>query len=331
MTHKPPYIVDGLQYCRWDRGIFEQMRTGQLSAVHVTIAYWETFRETVANMGKWNRMFEQHSDLIFHGRTGDDIRRAVLENKTAIFFGFQHCSPMEEDIDLIQVLYDLGARFMQLSYNNQSLLATGCYETEDPGVTRFGKQAIAEMNRVGLVIDMSHSAERSTLDAIEISARPIAITHANPSFWEPALRNKSDDVLKALSASGGMLGLSLYPFHLKDKSDCTIESFSEMVARAADLIGTEHLGIGSDLCQGHPDSVVEWMRNGRWTRDLDFGEGNKSQSGWPDPVSWFANNEDFGNVTQGLADIGFNTGEIDGIMGGNWVNFYDTSFGPENA
>jgi membrane dipeptidase len=327
MTHKPPYIVDGLQYCRWDRGIFEQMRKGQVSAVHVTIAYWETFRETVANMGAWNRMFQQHSDLIFHGRTGDDIRRAAAENKTAIFFGFQHCSPMEEDIDLIQVLHDLGARFMQLSYNNQSLLATGCYEAEDPGVTRFGKQAIAEMNRVGLVVDMSHSAERSTLDAIEISTRPIAITHANPTFWEPALRNKSDEVLKALAESGGMLGLSLYPFHLKDKSNCTIESFCEMAARAADLMGADHLGIGSDLCQGHPDSVVEWMRNGRWTRDLDFGEGNKSQAGWPDPVDWFSSNEDFGNVTRGLLDMGFTTGDVDGIMGGNWLRFYDTSFG----
>ena len=86
---------------------------------------------------------------------------------------------------------------MQLSYNNQSLLATGCYEAEDSGITRMGRQVIKEMNRVGLVVDMSHSAERSTLEAIEISERPIAITHANPAFWEPALRNKSDAVLRA--------------------------------------------------------------------------------------------------------------------------------------
>ena len=86
---------------------------------------------------------------------------------------------------------------MQLSYNNQSLLATGCYEAEDPGITRMGRQVIAEMNRVGLVVDMSHSAERSTLEAIEISERPIAISHANPHFWHAARRNKSDEVLRA--------------------------------------------------------------------------------------------------------------------------------------
>ena len=126
---------------------------------------------------------------------------------------------------------------MQLTYNNQSLLGTGCYEENDPGITRMGKQVIKEMNRVGLVVDMSHSAERSTLEAIEISERPIAITHANPTFWHPALRNKSDEVLKALGESGGMLGFSVYPHHLKDGSNCTLESFCTMIADTVDLMG----------------------------------------------------------------------------------------------
>ena len=104
---------------------------------------------------------------------------------------------------------------MQLTYNNQSLLATGCYEKVDSGVTNFGREVIREMNRVGLVVDMSHSAEKSTLDAIDLSQKPIAITHANPSFWHQTKRSKSDDLLKTLSKSGGMLGLSLYPHHLK--------------------------------------------------------------------------------------------------------------------
>ena len=104
---------------------------------------------------------------------------------------------------------------MQLTYNNQSLLASGCYEKIDSGVTNFGREAIKEMNKIGIVIDMSHSGEKSTLDAIDISEKPIAITHANPSFWYKALRNKSTDLLKKLSESNGMLGLSLYAHHLK--------------------------------------------------------------------------------------------------------------------
>ena len=135
---------------------------------------------------------------------------------------------------------------MQLTYNNQSLLATGCYEKVDSGVTNFGREVIREMNRVGLVVDMSHSAEKSTLDAIEFSEKPIAITHANPSFWHPAKRNKSSDLLKILSDSGGMLGLSLYPHHLKDNTNCTLDSFCEMVAKTAEIMDVKKIGIGSD-------------------------------------------------------------------------------------
>ena len=181
---------------------------------------------------------------------------------------------------MIQICHQLGVRFMQLSYNNQSLLATGAYEDEDPGLTRFGKQAIAEMNRVGLVIDMSHSADRSTLEAIDESARPIAITHANPHWWHPALRNFKHEVLAALTARGGMLGFSLYPHHLKDGSDCSLDSFCAMVAECAERYGVQHLGIGSDLCQHQPDSVVTWMRNGRWSKTLDYGEGSAAAPGF---------------------------------------------------
>lgn len=324
-------IIDALQYSNWSEKIFREMKEGGVSAVHVTICYHEDFRETVEQISAWNRRFERYDDLIFQGFTVDDVRRAKAEGRTAIFYGFQNCSPIEDDIGLVEVCHRLGARFMQLSYNNQSLLATGCYEAEDPGITRMGRQVIKEMNRVGLVVDMSHSAQRSTLEAIEISERPIAITHANPEFWHPALRNKSDDVLKALSASGGMLGFSMYPHHLKDKSDCSLESFCEMIARTAELMGVDRIGLGSDLCQDQPDSVVEWMRNGTWTRQMDYGEGSAKQAGFPPQPEWFRDNRDFRKIAEGLRQIGFAQSEVDGIMGANWLNFFERSFGPEMA
>lgn len=320
--------IDNLQYANWSEKIFRQMREGNVDAVHVTITYHENFRETVANIEKWNLWFERFPELIFHGKTGDDVRLARKTNRTAIFFGFQNPSPIEDDIGLVEICHMLGARFMQLTYNNQSLLATGCYEAEDTGITRMGKQVIKEMNRVGLVVDMSHSAERSTLEAIEVSERPIAITHANPYFWHAALRNKSDEVLKALGQSGGMLGFSLYPHHLKGKSDCTLESFCEMVARTADLMGVDNLGIGTDLCQDQPDSIVEWMRVGRWSKEIDYGEGSASDAGFPPMPEWFQDNRDFDNLEKGLRDTGFSETDTAGIMGENWLRFYDNNFGP---
>tara|TARA_Y100001970_G_scaffold196006_1_gene238309 strand:+ start:1576 stop:2541 length:966 start_codon:yes stop_codon:yes gene_type:complete len=316
------YKIDNLQYCKWSREVFQINRDAGLDAVHVTVVYHEDYDEFLNRANEWNVHFKENSDLIFHGKSYKDIEKAKSENKTAIFFGFQNCSPIEDDIGLVEKVHEHGCRFMQLTYNNQSLLATGCYETNDSGVTNFGKEAIKEMNRVGIVIDMSHSAEKSTLDAIEISEKPIAITHANPSFWYKALRNKSTDLLKALAANKGILGLSLYAHHLKDSTNCKLDSFCEMVAKTAEIMGVKNIGIGSDLCLNQPDSVVEWMRNGTWTKTKNYGEGSKSKAGFPKQPVWFEDARGFKNLESGLKKTGFNQGEVDGILGNNWYNFY---------
>ncbi|MDC0539838.1 dipeptidase, partial [Candidatus Pelagibacter sp.] len=291
-------------------------------AIHVTIVYHEDFDELKTVLKNWENYFSENSDLIFHGKSFKDIEKAKSENKTAVFFGFQNCSPIEDDIGLVEKVYDLGCRFMQLTYNNQSLLATGCYEAIDSGVTNFGKEVIKEMNRLGLVIDMSHSAEKSTIDAIEISEKPIAITHANPSFWHPAKRNKSNKLLKILSEHKGMLGLSLYPHHLKDGTDCSLESFCEMTAKTAEIMGVEKIGIGSDLCLNQPDTIVEWMRNGTWTKSKNYGEGSKNKPGFPKQPDWFLDARGFENLEVGLKKVGFSESEVNGILGNNWYNFY---------
>ena len=316
------FKIDNLQYCNWTRKVFEINREAKLDAVHVTIVYHEDYDEFLDEVKKWQKLFDENSDLIFHGSNYKDIEKAQLEKKTAIFFGFQNCSPIEDDIRLVEKIHNLGCRFMQLTYNNQSLLATGCYEKNDSGVTNFGREVIKEMNRVGIVIDMSHSAEKSTLDAIDISEKPIAITHANPSFWHAAKRNKSKDLLKALSDNGGMLGLSLYPHHLKDNTNCSLESFCEMVARTSEVIGVKNLGIGSDLCLNQPDEIVEWMRNGTWSKGKNYGEGSKNKPGFPMQPDWFQDARGFLNLETGLKKVGFSEIEIDGILGNNWYNFY---------
>jgi microsomal dipeptidase-like Zn-dependent dipeptidase len=321
-----PLYIDGTQYSNWSETILRQMNAGSLAAVNATICYHENFRETVANISAWNRRFDEFAKLILPCRGADDIRQAHASGRTAIVLGLQNCSPIEDDIGLVEILHRLGVRTMQLSYNNQSLLASGCYEKVDGGVTRFGRQVIAEMNRVGMIVDMSHSGERSTLEAIEISHRPIAITHANPASWHPSIRNKSDSVLKRLAARGGMLGFSCYPHHLRNGSQCTLDEFCAMIARTAETIGSEHLGIGSDLCQDQPDSVVEWMRNGRWSRTRDFGEGSASSPGFPPQPEWFRTSADVPRIAEGLARTGLSQHEIDGIMGGNWLRFFADGF-----
>jgi len=319
-------IVDSLQYAAWSKKVFRQMRKGGVSAVHATVAYHGSFEEMAREIDAWDRRFREHSDLIFPGRTGDDVRRAAEEGRTAIFFGIQNPSPIGDDLGLIRACHDLGVRFMQLTYNNQSLLATGCMEKNDGGLTHFGHEAIDEMNRVGMVIDLSHCAEASAHEAILYSSRPVAITHANPSAWHDCPRNLADWVLGRLADEGGMIGLSLYPHHLKGGSSCALEDFCSMAAEAVRRYGSEAIGIGSDLCQDRPDSALEWMRYGRWSRDDRIGDPAPS---FPERPQWFRDNRDFPGIAEGLGRAGLSDEEVDGVMGGNWLRFFDHAFLPE--
>ena len=321
-----PYLIDCLQYARWSENIFSEMRIGGVDAVHATIAYHEDFRETVRNICEWNRRFRAYGNLIVHAKSVRDIVRARETGRTAILFGFQNPSPIGDDIELVEFFYGAGVRFMQLTYNNQSLLASGFLEAADSGVSRMGREVIAEMNRVGMVVDMSHSAELSTLQAIEASVQPIAITHANPSCWKPTPRNKYDKVLEALSESGGMLGFSLYPNHLMNCSDCNLDEFCQMVARTADKFGVDMLGLGTDLCQDQPDSVVEWMRRGRWMRDKSAGGPDPENPEFPRQPEWFGCNRDFGKIAAGLRSVGFSGNDLNAVMGENWMRFFRNAF-----
>ena len=321
-------VIDALQYSNWDRALFEEWRAGGLDAVHVTLAYWETARDTLSRIGRWHQHFRQHVDLIRPARSAEDILAAKREGRTAVILGAQNCSPIEDDVSLVSVFREAGLMIMQLTYNNQSLVGAGCYESDDPGISRFGRKVIAEMNRVGMVIDLSHSHERTSLEAIDLSGRPVAITHANPRSFHGALRNKSDRLLKALAGRGGMLGFSLYPLHLRDGSNCSRRAFCEMVARTAELIGIDHLGLGTDVCRNFGYRELEWMRSGRWTLETDYGEGSAAKPSWPEQPSWYRDPRQFPELAEGLREVGMSEAEVGRVMGGNWLRFFADGFRP---
>ncbi len=329
MTYHESIVIDGLQYCKWDEEYFRYLTESGITAVHVTLVYHELAKDTIRNFIRWNRFFEEYAHSIIHIKSANDILNAKKEKKVGVFFGAQNCSSIEDDIGLIKVFRQLGLLIMQLTYNNQSLLATGCFEENDTGITRFGRQVIKEMNRAGMIVDMSHSAQQSTLQAIDISSRPICISHANPLFVHTSKRNKSREVIQALISRKGILGFSLYPFHLPDGESCTIEQFCGMIAKTAELIGgVDGLAIGSDLCANQPQEVLDWMRRGRWSNELEYGEGSSANIGWPKPLPWFCDEKGMENIFQALLKHGFRDDDVKKIIGENWLNFLDESLVP---
>jgi microsomal dipeptidase-like Zn-dependent dipeptidase len=322
------HVIDAIQYSNWTRAHFEEWHQGGLTAVGVTIAYHETARETLTRLAEWNARLVEHADLICPVRSPGDLDAARADGRVGVLLGAQNCSPIDDDVGLVQVMADAGLKVMQLTYNNLSPIGAGCAELDDPGISRFGREVIAEMNRVGMVVDLSHSAERTTLEAIELSRRPVAVTHANPRAFTDTPRHKSDKVLRALGETGGMLGFSLYPPHLPEGAATTLERFAEMVADTAEITGVGCLGLGTDTCRGWDGRTLDWMRNGRWRRVPEAERHELAETPWPAPPSWFQSPADTPALAEALRARGFDAGEVDAIMGGNWARFLDAALAP---
>ena len=337
MAQKPsngarPLIIDGLQYNKPVRERFLEWQAGGVGAVHVTVAVWEDARATLSALGQWNRLFEDNADLIELATSGDDIDRIVASGRTAVIFGFQDTSPFEDDIELVEIFHRLGVRIVQLTYNVQNRVASGCWEEDDQGVSKFfGVNVIREMNKLGMVIDLSHCNEQTCLDAVEMSERPLTITHGNPSEFvgfdiELKRRNRSTEVLRRIVEAGGIIGLSFYPKIMRDGSNYTLETFTEMIAWSVERFGIDAIALGTDYYMGWPQSKIEWFRTGRWSRES--ATPLKSLSPWP---SWFQDPSDFPNVLDGLSAGGFSDEEVAKIAGENWLRFFREGFTPQGA
>ncbi len=326
-------IVDALSMPTAERKWFEQWREGGLSCVNTTIAVWENSRETLAVIGKWRQVIAENSDLVAAATSVQDIERIRQSGRTAIVLGFQNTSPVEHNIDLFQVYRELGVCIMQLTYNLQNYIGCGYWEENDSGISsRFGRKALEEMNRVGILIDLSHCGERTTLEAIDRSAVPVAITHANPREFVGtgvygAGRQKTTEAILALAKRRGVIGISPNRNMTKRGAATTLEEFGDMVAWVVDRIGVDAVGIGSDYCPGHTGSVRTWWRYARWSREKAPAEQMTMapHEGWSD---WVRTPAGLSNIIKELSRRGFHPDEIDKMMSGNWMRLFSETFVP---
>ena len=319
-------LIDGLEYCNWNRDLFENAHQAGITAIHATLVYWENTEESFAKIKYWNDLFKEHYDIITHAKKTEDIFQAKKNNKLAIIFGFQNSAPIANDIFLVEKFFKEGLRFMQLTYNNQTPLAGGCFEPKDSGVSRFGKAVIEEMNRLGMIVDLSHAGKQTCIDAIDFSSKPVAISHANPTFFHKSIRNIDSDVLQKLAKKNGFIGLSLYPYHLKNLGKCKVEEFCSMIKELINLIGEDNIGIGSDLCLNWPDEIVMWMRNGKWTKKIDYGESKDNNPKWPELPNWYSKPSDLKNLFISMCENNISEKVATKIVGENWLSFMKNQF-----
>lgn len=319
-------IIDGLQCGHFDRDAFERLQKAGVNGVVVTCGFWEGALESLDSLGRWRDLIRENSDIVSIVTTPAEIEAAAAEGKVGAIMGYQNANLFEGRIRLIEMYAELGVRVVQLTYNNQNELAGSCYEAEDSGLARFGKKAILEMNRAGILVDCSHVGNQSTLDAINASEKPIAVTHANADSLFPHKRNKTDDVLHALKETGGVIGCATYRNITGDYYCKTIENWCEMVARTVEIAGIDSVAIGTDRSHNFTKPDYDWMRMGRWSREVDFGAASAARPGKAPPPDWFQNVEDMGVIPGGLASVGFSPEEVDKITHGNWLRLYADTF-----
>ena len=249
--HRDATVFDGLIVSNWSREVFEDMRRGGLTAANCTCCIWEGFADTMKNIARWNTWFREHDDVILKVRNTADIGRAKAEGKTGIVLGFQNVSAFEDQLGYVQHFKDVGVGVAQLAYNTQNLVATGCYESEDRGLSDFGREVVTEMNRVGMLCDLSHVGSRSSRDTILASDRPVAYTHCLPSGLKAHPRNKSDEELRFIADHGGFIGVTMFPPFLRRGTASTVDDYVDAIDYVINVAGEDSVGIGTDFTQDY--------------------------------------------------------------------------------
>lgn len=314
-------IIDGLQINDWSRPVVEEVRSGGVNIVHATVGVWEDLAGAMTRIGAFRHFVRSNSDIIRIVTTVDEMHAAEADGVLGIVLGFQNSTMLGDDPEMAQMFADVGVRVVQLTYNIANHLGSSCWEPNDAGLTRMGHRMVSALNDAGVLIDISHVGTNTGREAAEVSSQPIAVTHGNPRSFCDSQRNKTDDVVKAVAAGGGIIGCTLYPLFMGG-ADVTRQQYCQMLADLAEQIGVDHVAIGSDAVLGWQSDALGWMRSGRWDRPTEPEEVPDFPP-WP---TWFDGPKDFPSLAEGLDQVGFAPDERDAVLGNNWLRLFGTVF-----
>lgn len=314
--HQSAYVIDGLVVSQWSREVFEAMHRGGLTTANCTCSIWEGLRDTMINMARWKQAFVDHGDLIMQVRNTADIRRAKELGKVGILLGWQNTSGIEDRLDLLPLYKDMGLGVVQLTYNTQNLVGSGCWEQADGGLSGFGREVIDAMNRLGILVDLSHVGIKTSSDAIAYSKKPCSYTHVAPrgAFDHP--RNKTDEQLREIVNKGGFVGVATYPPFMKTGAATTLDDCVELFEYMIQVCGEANVGIGTDFTQGHGDDFFDWLRQDKgYARRANPGRGRAPA------VNGMETLADYGNLTRAMERRGWTESRIRAVLGENWLRF----------
>lgn len=279
-------------------------------------------------VASWINLINTRDDLILIKRAAD-IERAKAEGTFGIIFHFQGTGPIDDDLNLVDAYKALGVGMIQLTYNTKNRVGDGAEERTDAGLSHFGLRLIERMNQARVIIDCSHTGYRTTMEAIEASTAPVVFSHANSKTIKPSHRNISDEQVKAIAATGGLVGAVGFPAFVGDDPKPTLDQFIDHIAHFSSLVGTDHVGIGMDYFAGQV-GVAELSTIQKIYDDV-IAQGIWRPENYPPPPYYYPSGIEtphgFPNLTTRLLERGFSEDDTKKILGGNWLRVFRTVWG----
>lgn len=334
--HDEALVIDGLIPGRIyydDPDYRDHLVRGGIDAGNFTVAHKHSFEEAVRNIqAVYEAMPENPDKEIVTNVEG--IRETKQRGRTGVILGFQDARPIERNLEYVRAFHQMGVRIIQLTYNSQNYVGSGCWEPGDGGLSHFGRDVIDELNDHGILIDLSHCNDRTTMEAIDHSEDPVAFTHVGVRDIGHAYgRGKTDEQIQAAAENDGVIGITFHPPFVKKDPEthevlpAAIDDVLDHIDHVVERVGVDHVGFGSDMNDKAYDE-------GRWLTEMSdrhmrlraanphvFGATDPDDY---DPVRGLDRSTEFGNLTRGLVARGYSDAEIRKIMGENFLGLFET-------
>lgn len=324
-----PFNIPNMYARPWSKAMIDNARTSGITAVNVTLSGGgatgaQAFESTVRHLAFLERELDTHPEVLQAVRSVADLTRAKESKRVGLIAGFQDTTMLESDLSRLSLFHDLGVRIIQLTYNVRNTVGDGCLEPGNAGLSSFGRQVVARMNELGILVDTSHCGRRTTLEAIATSTKPVAATHSGCAALADVPRNKTDEQLKALAAKGGVIGIYTMPF-LRMSGQPRAEDFVRHVEHAINVCGEDHVGIGTDNSITPLDLTPEFRAEHagfvRERRRIGIGAPGEDENVF-NYVPDFNTPRRMEQIADALAARGHATPRIEKILGLNWLRLF---------
>ncbi len=276
------------------------------------------YQDALQYLAAWQGFAGRNADVFSLVGRASDLDHAKQQKKIAVIMGIQNADHFREPKD-VKAFYELGLRCSQLTYNEQNFIGSGSTDRVDGGISDFGAEIIKAMNEAGMLIDVSHSGDKTTLDAIDASTKPIAITHSNCRALNNHPRLKTDEAIRRLAAKGGVMGITGVRMFVRDKEPTTIEHIVDHIDHVVKLVGIDHVGIGSDSdLNGYDDMPPDQLKMLRGSYKSSYAFRDKLDTdGFDHPQKTF-------DLAEALIRRGYSDDNIAAVLGGNFRRLLGT-------